>query len=95
MRIPVDTIFQEFAARFEIEGWRVECRQLDGNDVVIVHVDSAAPQKPVLEAVKVKDGSLVIFGHRSVEPEAGEPSVVERDDSAFETTRLVDQIEQK
>ena len=45
------------------EGIRSEWRQMDGNDVLVVHLDRGDRERsPVLEAIEVGDGEIRVSG---------------------------------
>ncbi|MEX0704687.1 MAG: hypothetical protein WD069_21485 [Planctomycetales bacterium] len=62
--IPLDQVVDEVTQQFESNGWRVEWKQIDGNDVMLVHLDRGLHDQPVLERIDLADGSVRISGSR-------------------------------
>lgn len=68
--IPLQDVIDEVTATFETEGWHVEWQQANGNDVLIVHLDSGGKDdQPTLERIDVVEGAVRVFGRR-VSPSA-------------------------
>jgi hypothetical protein len=64
--IPLQDVIDEVTDTFKTEGWHVEWQQADGNDVLIVHLDSGGIEdQPTLERIDVVEGAVRIFGRRS------------------------------
>ena len=83
--IPLDSLLQEISRQFETEGWHVEWRQANGNDVLVVHLDGEKPDQPMLESIEVREGVIRISGRRQSANE----------NSHFETPRMADQSAEK
>lgn len=62
--IPLESIIEELSAQFELEGWRVEWGEANGNDVVILHFTRSGEHEPVLETVRVTQGAISVAGRR-------------------------------
>ncbi|MGE3315552.1 MAG: hypothetical protein AB7O26_10590 [Planctomycetaceae bacterium] len=62
--IPLESIIQDLSKQFEVEGYRVEWSEANGNDVVILHLTKSGDDQPVLESVKVVKGSITVAGRR-------------------------------
>lgn len=62
--IPLEHILHELSDHFEMEGWRVEWRELNGNDVVVLHLDRATSEQTVLEAIQITGGTIRVAGRR-------------------------------
>lgn len=69
--IPLDRVLRELPRRSEADDWHMEWHRLNGNDVLIVHLDSLNREEHVLEAVQLTDGAVRLAGRRrSAEGEA-------------------------
>jgi hypothetical protein len=62
--IPLESIVHDVSKQFEVEGYRVEWSELNGNDVVILHFTKSGDEQPILESVKVAKGTVVVAGRR-------------------------------
>lgn len=61
--IPLDTVLRQIQRNFETRGWRVEWRQNDGQEVLLVDFSSDR-KRSVLKSVNIADGRLRITGKR-------------------------------
>jgi hypothetical protein len=60
---PLDEVLEDVTIQLAEEGLRSEWQQMDGNDVLLVHLDRGDPEKsPVLEAIQVAEGEIRISG---------------------------------
>lgn len=71
--IPLDQVIDELTRRIQASGWRVEWKDLGGNDVLVVHLDRGARDQPVLERIDLADGSVRISGTRKRGGSSGSP----------------------
>ena len=60
---PLDDLLEDISVQLASEGVRSEWREMDGNDVLVVHLDRGESGKsPVLEAIEVAEGEIRISG---------------------------------
>lgn len=60
---PLDDLLEDISVQLAAEGIRSEWRQMDGNDVLVVHLDRGDRERlPVLEAIEVGDGEIRVSG---------------------------------
>lgn len=60
---PLDDLLEDISVQLASEGIRSEWQQIEGNDVLLIHLDRGKPeQTPVLEAIEVADGEIRISG---------------------------------
>lgn len=62
--IPLDSVLKQVGDQFKSRGWRVEWRQSDGNDVLIVDFNGSEKKHSVLKDVKVADGKVRVSGSK-------------------------------
>ena len=62
--VPLDQILESLSDDIYSEGWRIESRQANGNDVLVLHLDPDEGNQPVLEAIKIIEGKLQVAGTR-------------------------------
>ena len=62
--IPLDSVLKQVGKQFRERGWRVEWRQRDGNDVLVV--DFAGKKKrAILQTVELSDGKIRVTGKKA------------------------------
>ncbi|MEX0718694.1 MAG: hypothetical protein WD066_19020 [Planctomycetaceae bacterium] len=71
--IPLDQVIEEVTRRIQSSGWRVEWKEVGGNDVLLVHLDRGASEQPVLERIDLAAGSVRISGTRKAGGSSGTP----------------------
>jgi hypothetical protein len=84
--IPLERIVQDLSKQFEVEGYRVEWSEANGNDVVILHFTKSGDDQPVLESVRVTNGKIIIAGQRKNSRNVD--ATAERDELADERVRI-------
>ena len=62
--VPLQEILDALSDDIHAEGWQIESRQANGNEVLVLHLDPEQVSQPVLEAVKVIEGKLQVAGTR-------------------------------
>ena len=60
--VPLDEVLKKIQSNFESRGWRVEWRQKDGNEVLLVDFSNARKKRSVLKGIVLKDGSITVSG---------------------------------
>lgn len=62
--IPLDTFSEDLSDAFEKLGWRIQWKQSQGHDVLVVDLQGAEDRRPLLQAVSVESARLRIAGSR-------------------------------
>lgn len=65
--IPLDDILEEISTELQNVGWRIEWKQNAGNDVLVVHLDARADERPQLDVIQLRPQTLRISGRREIE----------------------------
>ncbi|MFQ5734752.1 MAG: hypothetical protein ACE5KM_22690, partial [Planctomycetaceae bacterium] len=62
--IPLDGVLKQVGEQFETRGWRVDWRQHEGNDVLVVDFETGRKKRSVLESVQVSEGVIRVTGRK-------------------------------
>lgn len=62
--IPLDTVLKQVGTQFQARGWRVQWRQRDGNEVLVVDFETGKKKRSVLKSVSVSNGSIRVTGRK-------------------------------
>jgi hypothetical protein len=62
--IPLDNVLKGIEGQLKSRGWRVEWRQTDGNDVLVVDFGAGGKKRSVLKSVEVADGKVRVAGSK-------------------------------
>ena len=103
MPVPLDRVLEQVSRELKTSRWRSEWTQVDGDDVLIVHLDGTGDDQPALESVQVEPGVLRISGRTNAggaSPSPTNPLPRSRagtpvDPETWEAPRLADQSDSK